>query len=194
MKCEKCGHELTYLAIDLFDHSGSNHTVKVPFKEYDYNKTIELETNSDWIGYGLDENEMLNTIWCPYCHEYPFENTKIKTMEIVRLALFKGFKNTDIDANKYQVALNHVNECSDGNHPPYTVADVNDEDVQNLQELVDRAIKKKPFMIADKGFEADESSHLCCPGCKMPIINVWSKRDYKPRYCHNCGQKLNWND
>lgn len=178
MKCEKCGHELTYLAIDLFDHSGSNDTVKVPFKEYDYNNTIELETNSDWIGYGLDETEMLNTIWCPYCHEYPFENTKIKTMEIVRLALFKGFKNTDIDAN----------------HPPYIVADVNDEDVQNLRELVGRAIKKKPFMIADKGFEADESSHLCCPGCKMPIINVWSKRDYKPRYCHNCGQKLNWND
>lgn len=31
---------------------------------------------------------------------------------------------------------------------------------------------------------------LCCPNCKKPIVNVWSKTDYKPNYCHYCGQRL----
>ena len=31
---------------------------------------------------------------------------------------------------------------------------------------------------------------LCCPNCENPIINVWSKRNYKPKYCHCCGQRL----
>lgn len=35
---------------------------------------------------------------------------------------------------------------------------------------------------------------LCCPSCKNPIANVWNKRDYKPLFCHCCGQRFKWND
>lgn len=33
---------------------------------------------------------------------------------------------------------------------------------------------------------------LCCPNCEKPIVNVWSKSNYMPKYCHYCGQKLKW--
>lgn len=33
---------------------------------------------------------------------------------------------------------------------------------------------------------------LVCPECKNRIVNVWSKREYKPNYCHYCGQALDW--
>lgn len=33
-----------------------------------------------------------------------------------------------------------------------------------------------------------------CPRCDSHIVNVWSKADYEPNYCHYCGQKLKWED
>lgn len=58
-----------------------------------------------------------------------------------------------------------------------------------LQELVSKEKSEKPFLKADK-FDFS----LCCYNCEQPIINVWSKKDYKPRYCHCCGQKLDWSE
>lgn len=36
--------------------------------------------------------------------------------------------------------------------------------------------------------------NLVCPECKNRIVNVWSKREYKPNYCHYCGQALDWSE
>lgn len=35
---------------------------------------------------------------------------------------------------------------------------------------------------------------LVCPECKQPIAQYSKKKEYKPRYCHNCGQALDWSD
>lgn len=35
---------------------------------------------------------------------------------------------------------------------------------------------------------------LVCPECKNCIVNVWNKREYKPNYCHYCGQALDWSE
>lgn len=61
-----------------------------------------------------------------------------------------------------------------------------------LQPIIDLDEPKQPTMIAEEGVDADVSSHVCCPNCKQPIVNVWSTRAYKPLYCHYCGQKLAW--
>lgn len=61
-----------------------------------------------------------------------------------------------------------------------------------IQPVIDRSKSRKPVMIADERFNAEVSSHLCCPTCKQPIVNVCSSRTYKPQYCHYCGQKLDW--
>lgn len=63
-----------------------------------------------------------------------------------------------------------------------------------LQSIIDLDKPKQPIMIADEGFDADVSSHACCPNCKQPIVNVWSSRIYKPLYCHYCGQKIAWDE
>ena len=33
---------------------------------------------------------------------------------------------------------------------------------------------------------------LVCPECEQPIARYFNKKEYKPRYCHNCGQALDW--
>ena len=61
-------------------------------------------------------------------------------------------------------------------------------------ELLEKATPKKPILEAMRGFGDEIASHLVCPVCKMPIVNVWSRKEYRPRYCHVCGQRLDWSD
>ena len=35
---------------------------------------------------------------------------------------------------------------------------------------------------------------LGCPACAHPIGSVVSSRRYQPRYCHFCGQALDWRE
>lgn len=51
-------------------------------------------------------------------------------------------------------------------------------------------IPKKP-MLQECGFF---DFRLVCPECKQPIVNVWSKAEYKPNFCHYCGKNLDWSD
>ena len=66
------------------------------------------------------------------------------------------------------------------------------KDIKSLRAIVDHKMPKKGIIIADEGFDVGMASRLCCPSCYKPIINVWSTRGYQPKYCHNCGQKLDW--
>lgn len=68
------------------------------------------------------------------------------------------------------------------------------EYIDILQKIVERSKPAKPILLPDKGFGIDVSSHLCCPHCKQPIVNVWSNIEYKPRYCHYCGKALGWSE
>lgn len=58
-----------------------------------------------------------------------------------------------------------------------------------VQKALEKQIPKKGFMIGD-----DYSSVLSCPNCRNPIVNVWNRSEYKPNYCHYCGQKLDWSN
>lgn len=33
---------------------------------------------------------------------------------------------------------------------------------------------------------------LSCPTCRKPIVNAYSSKEYKPKFCSECGQKLKW--
>ena len=57
---------------------------------------------------------------------------------------------------------------------------------------LEKQIPKKPIARFINAFSDDMASS--CPCCKQPIVNVWNKRDYKPLYCHYCGQALDWSD
>lgn len=88
MKCEKCGRELHYLNVGHFNHDGSDSDIECHFEEQEVDAVV-LETDSNWTGYGLDEEEQPRTITCPYCKQFPFKNKEIQMYEIVRVVMFK---------------------------------------------------------------------------------------------------------
>lgn len=92
--------------------------------------------------------------------------------------------------NKYQEALNYLieniemlNRHSDGSFcQPYSSKNT-------LQELVDKAIPKKPLIAFADAVTADGSivqkTALVCPSCKSLLVERQS-------YCPLCGQALDW--
>lgn len=64
------------------------------------------------------------------------------------------------------------------------------EDVDLIVEALGKQMAKNPIDIQDDFGDFI----LCCPSCKRRIVNVWSRADYKPIYCHCCGQKFDWED
>ena len=75
---------------------------------------------------------------------------------------------------------------------------IKDKPRSNLKQVINNAIfslekqkPKKPIDLDDGAGYGDRV--LSCPSCKAPVTNVWSKRDYKPNFCHYCGQRYDWN-
>lgn len=88
MICEKCGKELEYIEVDRFEMNVIDFSAKYSYKEVPQDAVI-IDTDSTWTGYKLSEEERLETIRCPYCREYPFQETEIQVREIVRIVMFK---------------------------------------------------------------------------------------------------------
>ena len=97
--------------------------------------------------------------------------------------------------SKYQEALDRVKEiyiyiyiylCDEFNLKKLAVK-MND-DIEVLQELVDKATPKKPFYEAD-GY--DENGELIYDTWICPNCNHYYEVDYDDYdYCPNCGQRL----
>lgn len=60
---------------------------------------------------------------------------------------------------------------------------------ETIKKALKKQIPKKPKEIGD-----DYSSYVGCSDCGQPIVNVWCRKDYKPKYCHFCGQRLDWSE
>ena len=73
---------------------------------------------------------------------------------------------------------------------PFTNAET--KYIPKIKVALEKQIPKKPIPRFINTF-SDEMA-ISCPCCKEPIVNVWNKRDYKPLYCHYCGQALDWSD
>ena len=88
MKCEKCGKELKYININMFGHDGSDYFRNHHFQECEENAVV-IDTDSAWTGYELSDEERLETIKCPYCNQFPFEDKEIQEYEMIRLVMFR---------------------------------------------------------------------------------------------------------
>lgn len=93
--------------------------------------------------------------------------------------------------NKYQQALNQWIEDTDRCIGDKLVND-NHEEINILQELVDKATPTKPNIWGD-GIDSDGEiiyDMYDCPYCHKSY-----EIDYeKYKYCPNCGQCLDWGD
>ena len=92
MKCEKCGKQLKYIELNRFSlHNGSDFYSKHTYKEEPQDAVV-IDTDNFWTGYELEEDEQIETIRCPYCHEFPFDTKDVQVYEIVRIVMFKKEK------------------------------------------------------------------------------------------------------
>lgn len=92
MKCEKCGKDLSYLYLDKFNYDGSDNFVKHYLEECLINAVV-IETDSNWTGYELSEEEQKETIVCPYCNKFPFKKEEIQAYDVVKIVMFKTDKD-----------------------------------------------------------------------------------------------------
>ncbi len=88
MKCEKCGKEISFLNVNHFNHDGSDSYLSITFEEVPDNAVL-IETNKNWTGYDLSEEEMIETIQCPLCGKFPLKNEEIQLYELVKVVMFK---------------------------------------------------------------------------------------------------------
>lgn len=61
----------------------------------------------------------------------------------------------------------------------------------NKKAIVEAFKKQLPTEPMDKEIALGDRT-LACPSCGKTIVNVWNKADYKPNYCHYCGQRFDW--
>lgn len=92
MKCEKCGAFIDSLELDIFNQDGSDSWRNTPAEKADVD-VIVVETEQNWAGYELSEEEMPDSVRCPKCKRFPFESTEIQLYNIVRLIMFKRAEN-----------------------------------------------------------------------------------------------------
>lgn len=88
MKCEKCGKEISSVLVDTFNCDGTDGFYPYIVNECEENAAY-IDASKNWTGYELSEEEMIDTVRCPYCNEFPFKNKEIQIYEIVRLVFFK---------------------------------------------------------------------------------------------------------
>ena len=55
---------------------------------------------------------------------------------------------------------------------------------------------KKPVVQQLRGWDSEFPVEMSCPNCFQPIIIIeaWKKLNYKPRFCYECGQALDWSE
>ena len=99
LKCEKCGREMSTLMVNMFNHDGSDgfytHTVE------EEKGTVVIKTKKEWTGYELNEEEMVHTIACPYCREFPFKDEEIQMYEDVVIVCFPEQEQADGEKEKW---------------------------------------------------------------------------------------------
>ena len=69
-------------------YDGSDTDIEQPIIECEHNAAY-IETTQNWTGYDLSEEEMLETITCPHCKQFPFKSKEIQVYDVVRVVCFK---------------------------------------------------------------------------------------------------------
>ena len=89
MKCEKCGKDITHITTSRFSYDGSDYDDTIGIEEDEHYNAVIMETDKNWTGYELSEEEMRERIECPYCKQFPFGSEEIQVYDVVRIVCFK---------------------------------------------------------------------------------------------------------
>lgn len=116
MICEKCGKEIKHINTNRFSFDGSDYDTTIRLEEDERYEAVLMETDRNWTGYGLTEEEMRERIQCPWCGEFPFEHEEIQMWEFVRIVCFKRTEINDVKCNdcEHLMFSDCYGECSKG--------------------------------------------------------------------------------
>ena len=62
MKCEKCGEEICFISTSRFSYDGSDYDDTIGIEEDEHYNAVIMETDRNWTGYELSEEEMRERI------------------------------------------------------------------------------------------------------------------------------------
>ena len=79
--CRCCGKPIDHLMVNMFAYDGSDSFVKTGLNYIRDSDCVIISTSPNWTGYELDDEERKETIVCPECGKYPFDEAI--DMEIV---------------------------------------------------------------------------------------------------------------
>ena len=96
MICEKCGKEIHSVNVNTFNYEGADSFINYFIQEDEETGAVWFETTPNWVGYELSEEEMNETIECPYCHQNPFEDEEIQVYTVVRVVKFSKPHNEEL--------------------------------------------------------------------------------------------------
>lgn len=94
MKCEKCKNEIDHIFTSEFNIYGQDDDYRFDLIQ-DHEGACYFETDKNWTGYELTEDEMTERIECPHCKQYPFIDKEIQTYDIVRVVMFLDKEKQD---------------------------------------------------------------------------------------------------
>lgn len=80
------------LLINKFNQDGSDDFYEYSISEENDINSVFIDTDRNWTGYELSCDEKTETVVCPNCKKYPFDNKEIQKYEIVRLVSQKWKK------------------------------------------------------------------------------------------------------
>ena len=92
----------------------------------------------------------------------------------------------------YKEALGVVKRLPNSGHGLSSIRLFDTETILDALDIVVKSIEKQ--IPKEPMAQSDDfgDSTLVCPSCEKPITNVWGSSEYKPKYCHYCGQALDW--
>lgn len=101
--------------------------------------------------------------------------------------------------NKYKEALNVVKKINLRSEyyvqfEENNIENVYEEEINILQELVDKETPKKPYYEGDGYADGVMVYDVArCPNCDN-VFEEYENNGWGENYCHKCGQRLDWSD
>jgi len=89
IRCEKCGNYISSVKVNRFMPDGSDKFFTADLvKTTTSSNAVYIDVDENWTGYECSDEEKPDTITCPYCNKFPFEDPDIQEFKILRLVMF----------------------------------------------------------------------------------------------------------
>lgn len=98
MICANCEEEIHSVLVNMFNFEGADSFINHFIQEDEETGAVWFDTTANWTGYELSEEEMNETIECPYCHKNPFKDAEVQVHNIVRVIKFIDNPCEKVDA------------------------------------------------------------------------------------------------